>query len=729
MANDIITLTFQVGEAWKGPYSATTEYGNAAVVQDSTGLSVYRSLKSGNVGHPLNDPEWWFKILDFSSIKAASDGVVALNVTIAGNEADRVLAENSRVLAEGGREDAEAERARKESVREGAESGRNQAEDDRVLAERGRVDAEATRVNSENVRVYNETNPTTGRQAKETARQTAEAERQLAETGRDQAEADRVLAEQGRVNAEAAREQGETNRNNQYAIAEGTKTGSVAGDGSRWGMFKGNEAERDAIVQEAIASITGKADKADLLDGSLVPALAGDLETFAERDDIPVDSVQSEEVRTTAGDESINASSGAKLMSIVPTADFTPTKLIISAFNLLRLQSNNGPAIAVGTGWAFPVPACSFGSYGNAERNNGILLTDNTGANLGYASSGRPTVRFLAGMTPPSAITDGVDMNASSDYYRDDADHGLRFYLPPAIGWMIVSGITWANTCAHMAWSRQYSHFVAPDALTDAGTIIDLTALGTMRYLASGNRSICDRADRTDATHMLLTTKIGRVASPSWSNIADEVAEGETQTYTHSVTVSGIKDGGLAAIEGQTQALVVEGTMVSYKDTNAAALSGALRYELATPTTASKAVATAVANLDDWGIDILIASAGTALINWQYSQAIADSLVALVATGFEAAMRVIAGLLVEQNARIAAIEEKIRTGFERLVVEELKVNAQLTNDGNDDHYEGTGAPAIISSRVGRRYFDTTGKEWYTATGNTAASQWKKDTNA
>jgi len=442
-----------------------------------------------------------------------------------------------------------------------------------------------------------------------------------------------------------------------------------------------------------------------------------------------VDSVQSEEVRTTAGDESINASSGAKLMSIVPTADFTPTKLIISAFNLLRLQSNNGPAIAVGTGWAFPVPACSFGSYGNAERNNGILLTDNTGANLGYASSGRPTVRFLAGMTPPSAITDGVDMNASSDYYHDDADHGLRFYLPPAIGWMIVSGITWANTCAHMAWSRQYSHFVAPDALTDAGTIIDLTALGTMRYLASGNRSICDRADRTDATHMLLTTKIGRVASPSWSNIADEVAEGETQTYTHSVTVSGIKDGGLAAIEGQTQALVVEGTMVSYKDTNETALSGALRYELATPTTASKAVATAVANLDDWGIDILIASAGTALINWQYSQAIADSLVALVATGFEAAMRVIAGLLVEQNARISAIEEKIRTGFERLVVEELKVNAQLTNDGNDDHYEGAGAPAIISSRVGRRYFDTTGKEWYTATGNTAASQWKKDTNA
>lgn len=728
MENDIITLTFQAGEAWKGPYSATTEYGNAAVVQDSTGLSVYRSLKSGNVGHPLNDPEWWFKILDFSSIKAASDGVVALNVTIADNEADRVLAENARVLAEGGRESAESERVRKESNRESAESGRVLAEGGRVNAETSRVNAEATRVNSENVRENNETNPTTGRQAKEAARQTAEGERQLAETGRVNAEADRVLAENARELAEVAREQGETNRNNQYAAAEGTESGSTAGDGSRWGAFKTAEELRDAIIQAAISSIIGKADISALLAGTLVPKLASDLESFAERGGTPVDSVQDAAVRTTGGDDSINAAAGAKLGGIVPTADFAPTKIIVSGFNLLRLQSNNGQAIAVGSGWAFPVPACSFGEYGSAERNNGFLLTDNNGANLGYASSGRPTVRFLAGMAAPTAVTDGVDMNAGSDYYHDDSDHGLRFYLPPTIGWVIVSGITWANTCAHMAWSRRYSTFIAPDDPSDAGSTIDLTPLGTMRYLSSGGAAIADRADRIDDTHMALTTNVGRVASPSWSNTADEVTDGETQTYTHSVRVTGIKPGGLAAIEGQTQPLTVENDTVSYKDNNATALAGALRYEMAAPTTTSKAISTSVSHLHDWGIDILIAS-GSALVNWQYTQAIADSLAAMVGGAFEAAMSVIAGLLVEQNARISAIEEKIRTGFERLVVEELKVNAQLTNEGNDDHYEGDGAPAIISSRIGRRYFDTTGKEWYTATGNTAASQWKKDTNA
>ena len=134
MANDIITLTYQVGEAWKGPYYDNVEYGNAAVVQDPDGLSVYRSKEDGNVGHPLTDTDWWFCIINMAAIKAASDEVVALNIVVAGHEADRVLAENARVLAEGGRESAEAERVRKESNRESAESGRVQAEGGRVNA-------------------------------------------------------------------------------------------------------------------------------------------------------------------------------------------------------------------------------------------------------------------------------------------------------------------------------------------------------------------------------------------------------------------------------------------------------------------------------------------------------------------------------------------------------------------------------------------------------------------
>ena len=76
---DIQEIRYQVGEAWKGTYNAATVYGNAAVVQDPTGLSVYRSLKSGNVGHALTDPQWWFRIIDLSSIKAEADHLIEID--------------------------------------------------------------------------------------------------------------------------------------------------------------------------------------------------------------------------------------------------------------------------------------------------------------------------------------------------------------------------------------------------------------------------------------------------------------------------------------------------------------------------------------------------------------------------------------------------------------------------------------------------------------------------
>ena len=97
MANENIQeLKFQVGEAWKGVYASSTAYGLANVVQDATGLSIYRSLKSGNVGHPVTDSAWWFCIIDLSSIKAESDRIAALNEAIAQDEALRVAAEELR---------------------------------------------------------------------------------------------------------------------------------------------------------------------------------------------------------------------------------------------------------------------------------------------------------------------------------------------------------------------------------------------------------------------------------------------------------------------------------------------------------------------------------------------------------------------------------------------------------------------------------------------------------
>ena len=195
MANENIQeLKFQVGEAWKGVYSSRTAYGLANVVQDPTGLSVYRSLKSGNVGHPVTDSAWWFCIIDMSSIKAESDRIAALNQAIAQDEALRVAAEElrqqheaERVAAETQRNESEQARISAEQARVNAESARATAEQQRITAEQGRVSAESARVQAEQARAL-----------AETLRANAEDARAAAEINRNAAEQQRIANEQAR---------------------------------------------------------------------------------------------------------------------------------------------------------------------------------------------------------------------------------------------------------------------------------------------------------------------------------------------------------------------------------------------------------------------------------------------------------------------------------------------------------------------------------------------------
>ena len=187
MANEIQELKFQVGEVWKGVYSSSTPYSLANVVQDTTGLSIYRSLKSGNVGHPVSDASWWFRIIDMSSIKTESDRIKALNDAIADDEALRVAAEELR-------QQHEAERV-------AAEIQRNEAEQARISAEQERVNKESQREAKEQQRITAEQ----GRVSAESARVQAEQARALAETLRANAEDQRAANEQNRVAAEQQR--------------------------------------------------------------------------------------------------------------------------------------------------------------------------------------------------------------------------------------------------------------------------------------------------------------------------------------------------------------------------------------------------------------------------------------------------------------------------------------------------------------------------------------------
>ena len=151
MENEIKEIRYQVGEAWKGTYNAATSYGNAAVVQDPTGLSVYRSLKPGNAGHPLTDTSWWFKIIDLSGIKTEADHLQELDTELTEHETARVEAENQRRSKETARINAENARIQAEQSRASQESARVQAEQTRFSQEQQRVSKEATRVEHEQI--------------------------------------------------------------------------------------------------------------------------------------------------------------------------------------------------------------------------------------------------------------------------------------------------------------------------------------------------------------------------------------------------------------------------------------------------------------------------------------------------------------------------------------------------------------------------------------------------
>ena len=719
MANDVITLTYQVGEAWKGAYSSTTTYGNAAVVQDPDGLSIYRSKKSGNVGHPLTDTEWWFCIIDMSAIKATSDAVAELNVELAGHEAARVLAESERENAETGRQEAEASRALAEQGRESAEEGRELGETTRNGAEGDRENAEALRVLAEQDRDNNENNPLTGRVVSEQARKAAETERALAETGRQEAEASRVLAEQGRRSAETAREQGETNRNNQYAVAEGTESGSEAGDGSRWGAFKAAEVLRDALAAQL---------QLKLESGEVVPLLAGNLKSWAERNALNVDDEWTDIIRTAAGDQSIDSTRGARLLSIVAQKDFAATAFKTTGFNLLH------DAVGLSTGYYFPVPAMAFGAFGTAAQPNGILFTDNNGGKL------TPTVRF-------KALADGVPTSLSDgDACTYTDSNGYRFYTTPGPGYLIVSGITFANTCAHIAWSRRYDEFVSPTDAQDAGSTISLSTILTAVHsdvskllaVGSGATLVSDRID-FDGTNAVWLRKIGRV-KPTWTR---SDLDSETGLYTYTATISGIKNNGRAEFETDAVDLTVNGTTVSYQSESSTATNDCVKYELATTATGSVAISNDV-NIEDWGLEILVGATGTAIVTTQYAQGYPDALAQLLANIDQSTVPIICATFAMMQAQIDGLKASLYDAVNLVRFSAMRVDtAELFRYGVPEtlYCDTAGAPAAarvpknwdeatmglwtgVPRFIGQKYVDRSGKKLYVAwTVNNSTNDW------
>lgn len=318
-------------------------------------------------------------------------------------------------------------------------------------------------------------------------------------------------------------------------------------------------------------------------------------------------------VETTGGDLSIDSSVPATLVSIAAKTDFSATKLIATGFNLLRR------ATAVGNGWYFMVPALPFGTINTASQPNGVLFTNSQGENL------HPTVYFkpLASGVP-TGVTDGT-----ACAYTDASTGGksYRFFTTSQAGYIIVSGIDRAATCAHIGWSKRYDDYIAVSDASDAGSEVDIAAgihalHSYDKMLTVGN--VADRIERTGDNQITWHRLVDHV-QPTWTNTPVE-SEGEpTGDYIHTATISGMKAGGAAAFETLGITLIVDGTTISFTDQNETVESDYVKYELATEATGTASVNSSFA-VEDWGLIIIQGAVGSAYINIAYAQGIPDSV-------------------------------------------------------------------------------------------------------
>lgn len=399
--------------------------------------------------------------------------------------------------------------------------------------------------------------------------------------------------------------------------------------------------------------------------------LAENIKSWAERDALNVGDDWTDAIRTTAGDQSVDSAKGARILSIVAQTDFAASAFKTTGFNLLH------DAVGVGDGFYFPVPALAFGVFGTAAQPNGVLFTSNANQKL------TPTVRFKAlSAGVPSSVNDG-----SACAYTDS--NGYRFFTCTEPGYMIVSGITLANTCAHIAWSRRYDEFISPTSQDDAGSTVSLTAIlaavhsDVSKLLAVGRGAslVSDRID-FDGTKAVWTRKVARV-QPTWTR---SDLDPETGLYTYTAAISGMLSGGLAEFETEDIELSVDGTNVSYQSESGTAVTDYVKYQLATQATGNVTISNAV-TIEDWGLEILVGASGSAIVTTQYAQSYPDALAQLLAK--------------IDNSTVPVISEAIAALFERVaflegILSGTGRNLRLTADRVDaDYYLEKGVPRVL----------------------------------
>lgn len=508
------------------------------------------------------------------------------------------------------------------------------------------------------------------------------------------------------------------------------------------------KAQVDSLVQTINAAIAQKAAQSDLnaeitratgveekitkdlKSGELVAALAENLVSWAGSTQ-NANYTQEGMVETTGGDLFIDSSVPATLESIAAKTDFSATALIATGFNLLRR------ATAIGNGWYFPVPALPFGTINTSTQPNGVLFTDAQGVNL------RPMVYFKPlSNGVPTSVTDGT-----ACAYTDASTGGksYRFYTTSQAGYLIVSGIDRAATCAHIGWSKRYDDYVAIDDATDAGSEVNIAAgIHAMhsydKMLTVG--SVADRIERTGDNQITWHRLVDRI-QPTWTNTVVE-SEGEpTGDYIHTATISGMKADGAVVFETLDITLLVDGTTISFTDQNATVQNDYVKYELATEVTGTASISSSL-NVEDCGLIIIQSAVGSAYINIAYAQSIPDSVRYMLSNIENKTIPVIAEALLYLYNENKALRELL-TGKDDAVLPYVKVqtieyeermtmgvpdileskNAGAPSAANvPDNWNGDtmGVWAGLPRKVGQQYVDKASKKVYYAvavTGSTA----------
>lgn len=461
----------------------------------------------------------------------------------------------------------------------------------------------------------------------------------------------------------------------------------------------------DAELETAMVALVGK-----LQSGEVVPAVANNLASW-EGEFAKANYTQSLPVDTTGGDLSINSSVPARLVSIGAKTDFSAAALWATGFNLLRR------ARTVGNGYAIMVPALPYGEIGTATQPNGLLFTDSEHVNL------RPTVRFkpLANGVPTS-VNDGTECAYT------DAELGgksYRFYNTTQAGWLVISGITLTNTCAHIGWSRRYDDYVAVDDPQDGGSEVALTSVIQAchdfgQLLVVGNAA--DSIEVVSDTRLRWIRNVGRV-QPTWTNTPIE-QDGVVTGFLHTATISGMKKDGSAAFQNASQVLTIDNQTISYSDDTAAALTDYVKYELDTAATGTVDVATTL-NVEDWGMIVLQTAVGEAYVSMSYAQGLPDTLRSLAGSLDSQKLQVLVEAVAALHYEVAAVRH--------LVLDGMSAVKGITFDAEDGFLILgqkmfdliSGAPTELPKSIGLIRFDAeTGACFMSKAVTGATSDWK-----